>query len=250
MSSARTVNDATRVMNEGSTVRTGRFRVPRTSATASRREQRRVAQHQVSRDQILDAAEEVFGRKGFHAATLKEVAELAEFSVGSVYSFFTNKDDLFAQIFVRRGDEFMPGMRALLATADAPSVQLHALAQFQIEFFRQHPQFGRLFLRASGTTNLRLDPSPDDLVRSRFVEAMTLQTELFARGQERSELRSGDPEVLAHLFSGIVASYQACDPVVVEDATVGTERLPLQELHDILDAAFSAGPAPGASGRR
>ncbi|MDD9372224.1 MAG: helix-turn-helix domain containing protein, partial [Acidimicrobiales bacterium] len=68
----------------------------------SRREQRRLQHQDLSRAQLLDAAEEVFGRKGFHEATLKEVAELAEFSVGSVYSFFTNKDDLFRQIFVRR----------------------------------------------------------------------------------------------------------------------------------------------------
>src|SRR5881394_1303068 len=80
----------------------------------SRREERRIRQQDVSRSQLLDAAEEVFGRKGFHETTLKEVAELAEFSVGSVYSFFESKDDLFRQIFVRRGAEFMPGLRAVL----------------------------------------------------------------------------------------------------------------------------------------
>jgi TetR/AcrR family transcriptional regulator len=221
--------------------------VSRTSTTAGRREQRRVAQHQVSREQILDAAEEVFGRKGFHAATLKEVAELAEFSVGSVYSFFTNKDDLFAQIFVRRGDEFMPAMREILGDDEPPRAQLHALAEYQIKFFRRHSQFGRLFLRASGTTNLRLEPSPDDLVRARFAEAMTLQTELFRRGQVGDELRDGDPEVLAHVFSGIVASYQSCDPVVVDDAPAGTERLALRDLHAILDAAFAPVPDGQAS---
>ena len=50
--------------------------------TTSRREQRRLQHQDLSRGQLLDAAEEVFGRKGFHEATLKEVAELAEFSVG------------------------------------------------------------------------------------------------------------------------------------------------------------------------
>ncbi|HEY8547552.1 MAG TPA: helix-turn-helix domain-containing protein, partial [Acidimicrobiales bacterium] len=68
--------------------------MPKTTAAAgtaatgavSRREARRLVQQDVSRSQLLDAAEEVFGRKGFHEATLKEVAELAEFSVGSVYS--------------------------------------------------------------------------------------------------------------------------------------------------------------------
>ena len=86
-----------------------------TAKAVSAREQRRLHHQDLSRTQLLDAAEEVFGRKGFHDTTLKEVAELAEFSVGSVYSFFANKDDLFRQIFVRRGDEFMDGLRALFA---------------------------------------------------------------------------------------------------------------------------------------
>ena len=71
--------------------------------TASRRQQRRQQHHELSRSQLLDAAEEVFGRRGFHGTTLKEIAELAEFSVGSVYSFFGSKEDLFQQIFLRRG---------------------------------------------------------------------------------------------------------------------------------------------------
>ena len=83
-----------------------------TAKAVSAREQRRLHHQDLSRTQLLDAAEEVFGRKGFHDTTLKEVAELAEFSVGSVYSFFANKDDLFRQIFVRRGDQFMEGLRA------------------------------------------------------------------------------------------------------------------------------------------
>ena len=92
---------------------------------ASRREQRRLLHQDLSRNQLLDAAEEVFGEKGFHDTTLKEVAELAEFSVGSVYSFFENKDDLFLNVFLRRGAEFLPGMEAVvnasraIATGDA-----------------------------------------------------------------------------------------------------------------------------------
>ena len=81
---------------------------------AVRRQQRRVQHQDLSRAQLLDAAEEVFGRKGFHEATLKEVAELAGFSVGSVYSFFENKDDLFRQVYVRRGNEFMPALRSVV----------------------------------------------------------------------------------------------------------------------------------------
>lgn len=198
-------------------------------------------QPRLSREQLLDAAEEVFARKGFHATTLREIAELAEFSVGSVYSFFASKDALFAAIFARRGENFMPGMRELLDDGTSPRAQLHRLADYQVEFFRSHASFGRLFLRATGTTNLLLDLDPDDAVSRRFAAAMALEADLFARGQRAGELRAGDPAVLAHLFSGIVAAYQACDPVVTDGAPAGTERLALADLHAMLDGAFAVG---------
>jgi AcrR family transcriptional regulator len=205
----------------------------------SRREQRRLQHQDLSRAQLLDAAEEVFGRKGFHEATLKEVAELAEFSVGSVYSFFTNKDDLFRQIFVRRGDEFMPGLRAVLrADGASPVDQLHALVDFQIGFFRQHPRFGRLFLRYSSATMSSADREIDAATAANYEESMALQAALFSRGQAAGVFRPGDPEVLARLFSGLMSAYQALDPAVMSDGT--GERYPLADLHDLVGRAFLA----------
>lgn len=196
-------------------------------------------QQDVSRAQLLDAAEEVFGRKGFHETTLKEVAELAEFSVGSVYSFFESKDDLFRQIFVRRGEEFIPALHELLddVTAD-PVAQLRALVDFEIGFFRQHPRFGRLYLRYSNATMLSAEREIDVAMRERYEEAMGLQADLIRRGQQAGAFRAGDPEVLARLFSGIMSAYQALDPAVVSDDPAAGERLALDALHEIVAAAF------------
>ena len=212
---------------------------PTGTATQGRRAQRRSAQVRLSREQILDAAEEVFAYKGFHATTLREIADRAEFSVGSVYSFFSSKDALFTEIFHRRGAEFVPGMREIVSSAKSARDQLHALADFEIDFFRRYPAFGRLFLRETGTSKLRLDPQ-DDAGRERFAEAMQLEADLFTRGQRAGELRSGDPEVLAELFSGMISAYQSRDPVVADGAAPGTERMTLPELHAILDDAFAA----------
>jgi AcrR family transcriptional regulator len=209
------------------------------TASPSRREVRRLLQQDVSRTQLLDAAEEVFGRKGFHETTLKEVAELAEFSVGSVYSFFESKDDLFRQIFVRRGEEFLPAMHELLDDAAAdPLAQLHQLVDFEVGFFRQHPRFGRLYLRYSNATMLSTDREIDLVMRERYDEAMQLQAALFRRGQRAGTFIVGDPEVLARLFSGIVSAYQALDPAVVDDDPSAGERWPLDDLHDLVEHAF------------
>lgn len=204
------------------------------------REQRRRQHRELSRMQILDAAEEVFARKGFHDATVKEIAATAEFSVGGVYSFFDEKDDIFVGIFERRGSEFMDGMRGVLAQSGPPNETMHQLADFQVSFFREHPGFGKLVLRSSGITTGNLDSKIDRTVSDNFTEAMTLQAKLFRGGQEAGELRDGDPEVLATLFSGLVAAYQSSDPLIMDGDGTATERMPLPELHEILDAAFRA----------
>lgn len=218
--------------------------MPRATTTKapSRREERRLLQQDVSRSQLLDAAEEVFGRKGFHETTLKEVAELAEFSVGSVYSFFESKDDLFRQIFVRAGEAFMPAIHAILDDdAGDPVQQLHALVDFEIGFFRAHPRFGRLYLRYSNATMQSAEREIDVVMSERYDEAMRLQAALFERGQVAGALRPGDPEVLARLFSGLMAAYQSLDPPVVSDDPGAAERFPLDELHDVVERAFVAG---------
>jgi TetR/AcrR family transcriptional regulator len=206
-------------------------------ATASRREQRRLQHQDLSRSQLLDAAEEVFGQKGFHETTLKEVAELAEFSVGSVYSFFQNKDDLYLNVFLRRGAEFLPGMEAAIGSAASPLEQLHQLVDFEVGFFRRHKHFARLYLRSSSIA--AAPPQQTDVaLQANYARAMDIQAEVIERGQGRGEIREGDPYVLARLFSGLVATYQLLDPAIVSDDSGTGERLPLETLHDMIEAAF------------
>jgi AcrR family transcriptional regulator len=47
----------------------------------------------------VKAAIEVVARRGFHAATVDEVARRAGFSIGALYSNFTGKDELFLAVF-------------------------------------------------------------------------------------------------------------------------------------------------------
>jgi AcrR family transcriptional regulator len=56
--------------------------------TAERRRQQ-------TRDYLLQAAARVFADRGYHAATIDEVAAAAGFTKGAVYSNFKGKEDLF-----------------------------------------------------------------------------------------------------------------------------------------------------------
>jgi AcrR family transcriptional regulator len=55
-----------------------------------------------TRERLLDAAAEVFARKGYGAASVEEIAESAGFSVGAVYSNFSGKEHLFSELMAER----------------------------------------------------------------------------------------------------------------------------------------------------
>jgi AcrR family transcriptional regulator len=55
-----------------------------------------------TRERLLDAAAEVFAKRGFETATLDEVAAAAGYTKGAVYSNFTNKVELLVALIERR----------------------------------------------------------------------------------------------------------------------------------------------------
>ncbi len=53
------------------------------------------------RNQILDAAAQVFAEKGFHRASTKEIASAAGVSEGTIYNYFATKSDLVVGLMTR-----------------------------------------------------------------------------------------------------------------------------------------------------
>ena len=56
-------------------------------------------QRALTRARLLDAARRVFARRGFHAASLEEIAQEAGATTGAIYSNFAGKEDLFLALF-------------------------------------------------------------------------------------------------------------------------------------------------------
>jgi len=57
---------------------------------------------QLTRTALMEAAAEVFARRGFHAASLEEIAEAAGFTRGAIYKNFESKEELFLAVLDRR----------------------------------------------------------------------------------------------------------------------------------------------------
>ena len=51
-----------------------------------------------TRADLLETARRVFELRGFHAASLEEIADAAGYSKGAIYSNFSGKDELFLAV--------------------------------------------------------------------------------------------------------------------------------------------------------
>jgi AcrR family transcriptional regulator len=81
--------------------------------TADRRRQQ-------TREYLLQAAGQVFAERGFHGATLDEVAARAGYTKGAVYSNFKNKDDLFLALLEQGYNREQAALHKTLEGSDVP----------------------------------------------------------------------------------------------------------------------------------
>ena len=83
---------------------------------------------ELTRTTLIDAAADVFARRGFHAASLEEIAEAAGFTRGAIYKNFENKEELFFAVIERRIENQLNRFRELLRQDSAAAADPHKLA--------------------------------------------------------------------------------------------------------------------------
>jgi AcrR family transcriptional regulator len=74
----------------------------------------------LTRQSLLEAASRVFADRGFHGASLDDVAAAAGFTKGAVYSNFKSKDDLFLALLEHHLAQDEARLRAAIDQSDVP----------------------------------------------------------------------------------------------------------------------------------
>lgn len=96
--------------------------------------ERRTREKEKRREQILDAARKLLLKDGLASTSVNRIARKAELSVGTIYVYFKNKEEIFASL-QREGLEILH-TRILAATADTadPEEKLRQCASVYLKF--------------------------------------------------------------------------------------------------------------------
>ncbi len=132
---------------------------------------------------ILDAASSLLGRMPIEQITTSKIAEAAGLSVGGLYRFYGDKQEIYDAIAVRELTEFREGIeksvkaRHLLFT---PKKSLHRILDSYIDFLDSRPHFRELALGrhiSEGTRENQSDPAtgPGGILQDLLVKKLGLK---------------------------------------------------------------------------
>ncbi len=185
--------------------------------------------------EICSAALEVFAEKGFAAAKLDEIARRAGVSKGTLYLYFSDKQELFRAVIRDTISPNIEAVRASLEQTDLPleeivrtflprfaalaeKLPIGAVAKMVIGESRNFPEIAKVW---------------HDVVLSNAIGTIA---RIIERAQERGEVRPGDPRLHAFSLMGAmmmgVIWRETLEPV--GGAPVDLERLGWQHAETIL----------------
>jgi AcrR family transcriptional regulator len=184
----------------------------------------RQEQRALTRGRLLEAAETVFARRGFHGASVQEIAREAGVTTGAVYSNFSGKEDLFLTLLEETIDADIREYSRLAAIGSTPAEQVRGGADRWMEILRERPAYFPLFIEF--WSYVIRDPRLRARLAERFAALRTALGGLIAEGAAARGVTL-PPELTDHLGTMIgalgngLALEKLIDPTAVSDELFG-----------------------------
>lgn len=193
------------------------------------------AYREAARTQILDAAQKVFARKGYHAASMDDIVKESGLSKGALYGYFDSKEELFLGLRARLVEFDLERVIAAMPASAPATEKLMKVGELAL---RSQARLDRDMLRVSfefWTSAPRMKPLQGyyhDLYHENHQFLVALIREGMTRGEFRRDL---DPEALSWILIAVVdglGMHSASLPTGVDFDWEAVERAFLSMVRD------------------
>ncbi len=161
------------------------------------------------RREILAAALDLFSEKGFHNVCIHEIAEKAEFAIGTLYKFFQNKEDLYKALVLEECEKYHDTIVRIL---DAPGDEIDKLRNYvrvKGELFCSNLPFVRLYVTESRGVSFSIKATGIyEEVRKSYYDFLEKLVSVIDSGIRNKRFRQiADPRNLAFALDSVVNTF-------------------------------------------
>lgn len=171
---------------------------------STRREREKLRQRQ----DMIAAALELFSEKGYHNVSMHEIAEKAEFAIGTLYKFFSNKEDLYKALVTEQAEKFHEKMDEAIATSGDEVEKLRNYVRAKNQMFRDNLSFVRLYVAESRGVSFNLKAGLDVEMREKYYGMLNKVAGIFESGIKNKRFKNiADPYHLAVSLDSTIISF-------------------------------------------
>lgn len=102
------------------------------------------------RGQLAEGAIKVFIAKGFHKATVREIAEAAGLTMGSMYNYVRSKEDIIYIVYTHISDILRTELNKVIDGVEGPRERLKAALKHNIESIDRYSDMIMFMYQSSG----------------------------------------------------------------------------------------------------
>ena len=164
------------------------------------RREREKLQH---REQMLRAAMELFAENGYHNVSMHEIAQRAEFAIGTLYSFFNNKEDLYKALMMSVSERFQAALVTAIERGDGELEKIDNFLRAKGEVFMENAQMVRLYFAEARGASFNIKSGLDTEIRETYEKFLGRLAEVFRSGIEKGLFADFDPDDLAICLDGL-----------------------------------------------
>jgi len=155
------------------------------------------------RQEILKVALKLFSEKGFHNVSMHEIAEKSEFAVGTLYKFFSNKEDLYRALMLEASNVFHSSLMAALSTSGSELEKIRACVEAKIKVFMDNLDYVRLYMAETQGVSFNVKTSLDPEIMDRYEKFLKQLARVFENGIKKRLFKKFEPYLLAVALDGI-----------------------------------------------
>jgi AcrR family transcriptional regulator len=101
--------------------------------------ERRAREKEELRQEILDAARELFAKEGYQNVSMRKIAEMIDYSPTTIYLYFEDKNELLSSICEETFAKLVKEFEDIVASTSDPIEQLKRAGRAYVEFGLSHP---------------------------------------------------------------------------------------------------------------
>lgn len=98
-------------------------------------------------DEVYAAAAKLFATKGYHATRVQDIADELGILKGSLYYYFSSKEDLLVKITEGRIEKLLEAIQAIADTGYPPRQKIALAIDEHLRFFQEHVHIYTIFVR-------------------------------------------------------------------------------------------------------